>query len=31
VLIAAVLAIGMSWSHVWRRLSGQVEVDEGHD
>jgi Na+/melibiose symporter-like transporter len=27
-LIAAVLALGMSWSHVWRRLSGQVEVDE---
>ncbi|MGZ8216671.1 DUF6524 family protein [Methylomagnum sp.] len=32
VLIAAVLALGMSWAHVWRRLSGQVEVDdEGRD
>ncbi|BBL73434.1 DUF6524 family protein [Methylomagnum ishizawai] len=31
VLIAAVLAIGMSWAHIWRRMSGQVEVDEGHD
>jgi hypothetical protein len=28
-LIASVLAVGMSWSHIWRRLSGQVEVDEG--
>jgi Na+/melibiose symporter-like transporter len=27
-LIAAVLAVGMSWSHIWRRLSGQVDVDE---
>jgi hypothetical protein len=31
VLIAAVLAIGMSWSHLWRRLSGRVEVEESHD
>ncbi|CAL1238838.1 DUF6524 family protein [Candidatus Methylocalor cossyra] len=30
VLIAAILAIGMAWSHIWRRLSGQVEVDEVH-
>jgi len=28
VLIAIVLAIGMSWSHVRRRLSGQADVDE---
>lgn len=28
VLIAAVLALGMSWAHVWRRLSGRVEVDD---
>jgi hypothetical protein len=27
-LIASILAIGMSWSHVWRRLSGQVDVHE---
>lgn len=27
-LLAAVLAIGMSWAHLWRRLSGQVEVDD---
>ena len=24
-----VLAIGLSWSHVWRRLTGQFEVDDG--
>lgn len=28
VLISAVLAVGMSWSHVRRRLSGQADVDE---
>lgn len=27
-LIAVVLATGMSWSHVRRRLSGQADVDE---
>ena len=26
--IATLLAIGLSWSHIWRRLSGQLEVDE---
>ena len=25
--LATLLAIGLSWSHVWRRLSGQLEVD----
>jgi hypothetical protein len=25
--LATLLAIGMSWSHIWRRLSGQLEVD----
>lgn len=30
-LIAAVLAVGMSWAHIWRRMSGQVEVDEDGD
>jgi len=29
VCIAALLAIGLSWSHVWRRLTGQFEVDDG--
>lgn len=27
-LAAAVLAIGMSWSHIRRRLSGQTDVDD---
>ena len=27
--IALVLAVGLSWSHVWRRLTGQFEVDDG--
>ena len=26
VCISIVLALGLSWSHVWRRLSGQLEV-----
>ncbi|HET6564700.1 MAG TPA: DUF6524 family protein [Xanthomonadales bacterium] len=26
--LATLLAIGMSWSHIWRRLSGQLEVDD---
>ena len=28
IALAMVLAIGLSWSHVWRRLSGQLEVDD---
>ena len=28
LLISFVLAIGMSWAHIWRRMSGQVEVEE---
>ena len=33
VILALVLATGMSWSHVRRRISGQADVDavdEGH-
>lgn len=26
--LATLLALGLSWSHVWRRLSGQLEVDD---
>ena len=29
VCVALLLAIGLSWSHVWRRLTGQFEVDDG--
>ena len=28
VCIAVLLSIGLSWSHIWRRLTGQFEVDE---
>ena len=28
ISLAALLAIGMSWSHIRRRLTGQVDVDE---
>jgi hypothetical protein len=28
ILLAAVLAIGMSWSHLRRRWAGQADVDD---
>lgn len=28
IVVSIVLAVGMSWSHVSRRLSGQVDTDE---
>jgi len=28
VILSVMLAIGLSWSHGWRRLTGQVEVDD---
>jgi len=31
IALAILLAIGLSWAHIWRRLSGQLEVDETHD
>lgn len=31
VALSAVLAVGMSWSHIRRRLSGQYDVDETDD
>jgi hypothetical protein len=27
ICIAALLTIGLCWSHIWRRLTGQFEVD----
>ncbi len=27
IALAVLLAVGLSWSHAWRRLSGQLEVD----
>ena len=26
--VGLILAVGLSWSHLWRRLSGQLEVDD---
>ena len=28
VCLSVLLAVGMSWAHIWRRMTGQVEVDE---
>ena len=28
IALAIALAIGLSWSHVWRRLTGQFDTDE---
>jgi hypothetical protein len=28
IAVATLLGIGLSWSHIWRRMSGQLEVDE---
>lgn len=30
-ILATVLAVGMSWSGIWRRLTGQVTVDDTMD
>jgi hypothetical protein len=31
VILSLILAVGMSWSHIRRRLSGQFDVDEKED
>jgi hypothetical protein len=31
VCLAAVLAVGMSWSHLWRRMTGQFNVEDVDD
>ncbi len=28
VLLSFILAVGMSWSHIWRRLTGQFDVND---
>lgn len=28
VVVAFILAVGMSWSHIHRRLTGQIDIDE---
>ena len=30
VILTIVMGVGMSWSHVQRRLSGQLDVDDLH-
>lgn len=31
VCLSALLTVGLSWSHIWRRLTGQFNVDEVND
>lgn len=31
ICLAMVLAIGLSWSHIWRRLTGQIEVTDENE
>lgn len=31
IVISAILAVGMSWSHVRRRMTGQIDMDEVDD
>lgn len=31
VALSAVLSVGVSWSHVWRRLTGQINVEDVDD
>ncbi|MES9959108.1 MAG: DUF6524 family protein [Sedimenticola sp.] len=31
VMLSAIMATGLSWSHVRRRLTGQIDVDETDD
>jgi hypothetical protein len=31
ISLAVLLSIGLSWSHIWRRLTGQFEVDDAND
>ena len=31
IILSLILAVGMSWSHIRRRLSGQFDVDEKDD
>lgn len=31
VMVSAVMAVGLSWSHIRRRMTGQIDVDETDD
>jgi hypothetical protein len=28
IVVATIMAVGMSWSHIWRKMTGQIDVDE---
>ena len=28
ICLSVLLAVGLSWSHIWRRMTGQLEVDD---
>lgn len=28
IVLSAILAVGMSWSHIRRRMTGQIDMDE---
>lgn len=31
IVLAAILAVGVSWSHFWRRMTGQINVEDIND
>lgn len=31
IALSAVLAVGVSWSHIWRRVTGQFNVEDVDD
>lgn len=31
VSLAVILAVGVSWSHIWRRITGQINVEDVDD
>ncbi|HEX9851375.1 MAG TPA: DUF6524 family protein, partial [Woeseiaceae bacterium] len=31
VCVAAVMALGLSWAHIWRRMTGQLNVEDTDD
>jgi hypothetical protein len=31
VCVSLLLAVGLSWAHIWRRITGQVSVDDVDD
>ncbi len=31
ITLSAILAVGMSWSHIWRRMTGQINVEDVDD